>query len=1072
MTVLKAMNIQHYTYKIALALMLFLYSTCIYSQNKYTLKGKITDRESGESLPGILIQVSPAGISQISTDQGEFELVLPAGEQELTFTHLSYLPVKMIWNGEEQASEFLEVKMDPSETELTAVEVVSTGYQQLPKERVTGSFVQVDQELVNRSVTTDVLQRLDNITPGLIFNKDKNDENSISIRGTSTIFADSEPLIIIDNFPYDGKIENINPNDVESITVLKDAAAASIWGARAGNGVIVITTKSAGYGQGLNVSFNANVTVSEKPNLFVNPKMEVSDFVDIEEMLFEQGFYRSRYNSTRNPLVSPVVENLYALENGQISEADAQQQLQQFRSTDLRNEIARHLQRPAVNQQYSLNISGGGKVSNHSFGLGYDQNLASLLGNQRNRLTMSNNNNWKFLNDKLSVLAGMYLSFENNENGSPSTAGLDPYSKLADESGNPLPVYSTWSNRYILAAPENGFLNWQYVPLEEIGLAPDRNNSQDLRLNARVAYQIIPGLSAELSYQYWKNKGEARQLFPMESFYARNLINTYTQFDDQGVMSFPIPRADILDASFSTSFSHTYRGLLRFDRNFQGRHAVNAIAGFEVRDFNSESQGGRHYGYDDETGLVEPVDYLTRWRKAPDRFPATITYLDFFQGQTDRYLSGYMNAGYTFDQKYSLTASIRRDASNLFGVNTNQKFVPLWSAGLGYTISEEEYFKMGWVDFLRLRVSYGDNGNTDKRVSAFPSGRLFSGSGNYFTYLPYTIIDLPGNPQLRWERIGITNIGMDFNLFGDRVSGTFEWFSKSGQDIIGDYSLPSSLGFSSLRGNYANTLTKGFDLSVNVGIVQKDFTWNTIFFVSHLNEKVSKYEGKGLTSDYLNYGIGASNGFPYEGRPLQGVYSYEWAGLDAQTGAPVGKLEGQGSMDYSAIVGQTMPEDLVYHGSGRPTWFGAFRNDLQYKNFNLSVNVSYRLGYYIRRTGINYYSLLGGEYGHADYAKRWQSPGDELQTDTPAMPESRDQQQSNFYLKSGALVDRGDHIRLQDIRLSYRIPTGDKWINNTEFYSYVNNLGILWKKSKSVVDPDYQSSVPARSISVGIRKSF
>src|SRR5690606_21787116 len=124
---------------------------------------------------------------------------------------------------------------------------------------------------------------------------------------TSTIFADSEPLIIIDNFPYDGEIENINPNDVESITVLKDAAAASIWGARAGNGVIVITTKSVAYGQGLNVSFHANVTVTEKPDLFVNPKMSIPDFVDVEEMLFEQGFYRSRYNSIRNPVVSPVV---------------------------------------------------------------------------------------------------------------------------------------------------------------------------------------------------------------------------------------------------------------------------------------------------------------------------------------------------------------------------------------------------------------------------------------------------------------------------------------------------------------------------------------------------------------------------------------------------------------------------------------------------------------------------------------------------------------------------------------------------------------------------------------------
>lgn len=1061
-----------YLYKIGIAGLLLLLAFSTYAQNTYTLKGKVVDAETGETLPGIMIQVAPAGISQVSTDQGEFELKLPAGEQVLTFSHLSYTDVVWKWNGENQEGEYLEIAMNASEQELAEVQVVSTGYQKLPKERVTGSFVQLDNKLVNRSVTTDVLQRLENVTPGLIFNRDKSDKNSISIRGTSTIFAESEPLIIIDNFPYDGSIDNINPNDVESITVLKDAAAASIWGARAGNGVIVVTTKSAAYGQGLRVSFNANVTVSEKPDLFHNPKMSIPDFVDVEEQLFDQGFYRSRYNSTRNPIVSPVVETLYALENGQISTAEAEQKLQGFRSTDLRSEVSAYLTRPAVNQQYSLNITGAGKASNHTFGMGYDNNLASEIGNERSRLTLNNVNNWKFLKDKLSVMAGIYLSLQTNEDGAPGTAGLDPYSRLADDAGNPLPVYSTWSNRYIQTAPGNGFLNWRYIPLNEIGLDPLRSNSQDLRLNALIGYELFQGLSAELSYQYWQNQGKVTQLFPLESFYTRNLINTYTQVDEFGGMSYPIPKADIWDASYSTAKSHTVRGMLSFDRVFQGRHAVNAIAGFEVRDFGSETQGSRSYGYSEETGLVEPVDYLTRWKKAPDRFPANIPYLDSFEGVTDRYVSAYMNAGYTLDQKYSVTASIRRDASNLFGVSTNQKFVPLWSAGLGYTLSEESFFDVGWIDFIRLRASHGYNGNTDKRVAALPSGRLFSGAGNYFTYLPYTVIDLPGNPELRWERIQITNLGVDFNLFEDRVSGTFEWYSKSGQDIIGDYSVPSSLGFSSVRGNYANTITRGFDFSVNVGIIRKIFQWNTVFFVSHLNERVSKYEGRGLVSSYLNYGLGSGSGFPFEGRPLQGIYSYDWAGLDPQTGAPVGILEGQRSTDYSAIIGQTGPEDLIYHGSGRPTWFGALRNDLQYRNFSLSVNLSYRLGYYTRRSGIDYYSLMGGEFGHGDYENRWMNPGDELRTDIPAMPESRDSQQSSFYLKSSALIERGDNLRIQDIRLSYSLKSSKQWLNNTEFYSYMNNVAILWKKSKVLADPDYAASRPSRSFALGLRMNF
>ncbi|MDR7130985.1 TonB-linked SusC/RagA family outer membrane protein [Algoriphagus sp. 4150] len=1044
-----------------------------FAQNNHAVKGTVIDRETGETLLGVLIRVTPVGISQVSGDLGEFSLLLPSGKHVITFSHFGYIPQTLELSVEASLEDDLEISLVMSDQELAGVEVVSTGYQQLPKERVTGSFVQVDQELVNRSVTPDILQRLESVTPGLIFNRDRTgDQNNISIRGTSTIFSENQPLIVVDNFPYDGPIDQINPNDVESMTVLKDAAAASIWGARAGNGVIVITTKSAKYGQSLKVSLNANVTLTEQPDLFHAPQMDVSDFVDVEEMLYNQGFYNSLYNSTRNRLVSPVVETLFALQNGDITGQEAERLMAGFRSTDFRDEKARHLMRSAVNQQYALDITGGGTKSKHVFSLGYDNNLPAEKGNSRNRLTLNSRNNWKFMEDRLGVMAGIYLSRQQAQSGAPGTGGLDPYAKLADNEGNPLPVYYGLSNRFVQAAPENGFLDWSYVPLNEVGLDPLRSASQDLRLNTQLSYRILDGLSAELSYQFWQNQNRQSQLYPMQSYFARNLINTYTQTDPLGVKTFPIPRADILDRTFSFGRSHTYRGMVSFDRVYEGRHAVNAIAGFEVRDFQSETDQARTYGYSDATGIIEPVDYLTRWTKASDRFTATIPFANGFTANTDRYLSAYINAGYTLDNKFSVTGSIRRDASNLFGVNTNQKFVPLWSAGLGYTLSEENFLQSTFVDFIRLRASYGFNGNTDKRVTAYPSGRLFPGSINHFTYLPFTRIDLPGNPELRWERIKIINLGTDFNLFGDRFSGTLEWFFKNGLDIIGDYSLASSTGFSSLRGNYANTLTKGFDFSSRVGILKSELRWDANFFLSHLNEKVSKYEGKSLASNYLQYGSGIGGIFPYEGRPLAGIYSYEWAMLDPVTGAPRGVLEGQPSTDYSAIIGQTTPEELVFHGSGRPTWFGALRNDLYYKGLNLSVNISYRLGYYIRRPSIDYYTLLGGEISHSDYARRWLSPGDEQITQIPSMPEVRDSQQSAFYLNSAALVEKGDHIRLQDIRLSYTIPEGKSILSNAEIYSYINNVGLLWKSSDEVADPDFQFSKPMRSYALGIRMSF
>src|SRR5690606_26350198 len=214
----------------------------------------------------------------------------------------------------------------------------STGYQTLPKERATGSFVQVDNELLNRRVSTNILDRLDGVTSGLVFDRRAGNNQNINIRGISTIFSDNLPLIVVDNFPYEGALENINPNDIESITVLKDAAAASIWGVRAGNGVIVITTKKGAKGSKRTVSFNANTTVAEKPNLFYEPQMASGSYVEIEEFLFNNGYFDA---ALRNDFqsVSPVVEALYLNRQGLLGDAETADRLSGFKQTDVRNDL-------------------------------------------------------------------------------------------------------------------------------------------------------------------------------------------------------------------------------------------------------------------------------------------------------------------------------------------------------------------------------------------------------------------------------------------------------------------------------------------------------------------------------------------------------------------------------------------------------------------------------------------------------------------------------------------------------------------------------------------------------------
>ena len=275
--------------KQSLCYLLLIFSICRSGYSQTTeLKGRVSD-ETGNALPGAFIKLSDAPYSAISNESGEFSLVAPTGTYTLlaSFIGMESLEIEVTLPLEAP----LEITMSSQSLDLSSVEIVSTGYQQIPKERATGSYAFLDQELVQRKVGANVLERLEDVTSGLIFNQGAQAGNDpISIRGRSTIFSDTQPLIIVDNFPYDGPMENINPNDVASITVLKDAAAASIWGARAGNGVIVITTHRGTESQPLQVSFNSNVTISESRDLFYVPQMSIPDFVGIEKQLFENNF--------------------------------------------------------------------------------------------------------------------------------------------------------------------------------------------------------------------------------------------------------------------------------------------------------------------------------------------------------------------------------------------------------------------------------------------------------------------------------------------------------------------------------------------------------------------------------------------------------------------------------------------------------------------------------------------------------------------------------------------------------------------------------------------------------------
>ncbi|SDD37997.1 TonB-linked outer membrane protein, SusC/RagA family [Algoriphagus faecimaris] len=1036
------------------------------------VSGTVLEPDQSTPIPGVNVVLKGTSLGTVTNEEGDFVLILPDTDSPtLVISFIGYKTQELVLSPDQTSS--LRIILEMDELGLDEVAVVSTGFEELPAERATGSFAKLDQELVDRRISTNIIDRLEDLTPGLIFNRDRSDleyGEDISIRGTGTIRSDSQPLIVIDNLPYEGPLSNINPNDVESITVLRDAAAASIWGARAGNGVIVITTKSGTFDQPVRISLTANTTIGQAPDPFYRPQMSINDFVNKEIQLYEDGAFAGAVNSFFKSPVSPLVETLYAFEQGQLTPNERDARIARFRNSDVRNELSKYMYRPSLLQQYALNLNGGGGKHSYLFSLGWDDNRQNQVAQNNSRLTLNTVQNFKLAKDRLNLSLGAYLAISDSEDGLPAISNFYPYDRLADENGNPLPVYRSFHQRFKESTVGTGLLDWEYYPLDEIGLSPRINRANDLRLTANLDYRISRGLNFKVNYQYWTNQQNNEQNSPQTAYTTRELINDFTEIDPNGNLINHVPLGGILDFSNQRSFSHTLRGQLTYEKRWND-HQLNVLAGSEIRDVQSEGNSGRAYGFNSLNATSQPVDYLSFFTLYSIGFPGTIPFVQNFSGTVNRYVSGFGNAGYSYKDRYFLTASARVDASNIFGVNTNQRAVPLWSAGLGWILTEESFVNSDWLDFLKMRLSYGYNGNTNPNATAFTTANYFGAGSNPLINSPFLGILSPPNPELRWERIQITNLGLDYEMFNGRLSGYLEYYRKRGLDLLGEQPLFASSGVGLATINYASTKTAGLDWVLNTKILNGPVKWTNNFFLSWVKEEVTDFENDPTVAQVLTSNAGSP--VPVIGRPLYYTYSLPWGGLDPDSGDPRGIINGEPSTDYSTILNESELEELIYHGSSRPTLFGSFRNTLEWKGFLLSANISYRMGYYFRRQTINYDNLNRGEFEHADYERRWRQPGDELTTDIPSDPGTVNASRNQFLLRSESLVEKGDHIRLQDIRIAYRFGRNRlKGIQNLEIYAYGNNLGLIWKASKEVPDPDFRTSPSLRTLSFGLKANF
>lgn len=1041
------------------------------------IQGRVISADNGQPLAGASVKMKGTAVGVNTDATGQFILFLPQSNSVLTISFLGYIPQEHVVDDVKPA--VILIKLKREETILSEV-TVSTGYQDIPAERATGSFIKVDNELLNRKVGTDIISRLEDVVPGLIFNRAGGFANPISIRGQSTINANTAPLIVLDNFPYEGDINDINPNDVESISILKDAAAASIWGARAGNGVIVINTKKGRYNQPVRLSFNSNMTIGEKPDLFYRPIMSSADYIETEKALFKRGYYNNRENSASKLALSPVVELLIAQRDGKMSAAEADQAIEALKVNDVRRDYEQYLYRNSVNLQHSLSLSGGSENHRYFYSAGMDRNNTSLVSNNYRRITLHAGNSFSLLRQKLQLNTGLWFTDANtNQNNAGSniligTEALYPYARLVDDDQRPVDL-NRYNRSFLTLAEQQGLLNWRYNPISDMNAVSNRDHTAGNRLSADLRYQLLPQLSVNVIYQYNRNVLDGQNLQGANSYYTRNLINQLTIVNADGSLVRPVPLGGILDHTQQVAVGHNARGQATFSNKWK-QHELSAIGGYEIGQQTIDNKRYRLYGYDEEHATSKIVDYVSRYKSyiIPTSVNNIIPNNDAVKSLTDRFISWYGNAAYTWKNRYTVSASGRMDRSNLFGVRSNQKGVPLWSAGIGWTVNEEPFYNMSLVPSLKLRLTYGYNGNIDKSVSAYTTASYNPGTGNINnsnTRLPYATVVNPPNPELRWERVRVLNAALDFATKNNRLSGTVEYYLKHGIDLIGDIPYAPSNGITTFRGNTASSKSRGLDVSLASLNTVGRFKWTTNAWFSYIRERVTDYAVKNSVNNYIQFGVNGN--YALEGKPLYAVYAYPWAGLDPQTGDPLGYVNGSVSKDYAVIRNSITLDEIPFIGSSRPVYYGALRNTFTMGPLSVSANISYRLCYYFRRASISYGSN-SGLGGHGDYALRWQKPGDELVTRVPSAPAASNSNRDAFYTYSAALVEKGDHVRLQDLNISYDLPAGrlSSRLHNVRLYLYANNLGLLWRANNSGLDPDFQTVPPIKTIAGGLKIDF
>jgi TonB-dependent starch-binding outer membrane protein SusC len=944
----------------------------VFAQTSSIVSGKVLD-ENNEGMPGVSIQLKDTpGVGTVTDIDGNYQIRLPEGKQKsvLVFSYLGYISQEIEVGNRNN----IEIKLSPDVKALDEVVVIGYGTQNI-KDR-TGAVSQVSSKDLQKGVVQDPIQGLTGRVAGVNVMKRGGDPNAgfgVIIRGMAGFQAGTSPLFVVDGV-IGVDPTTIAPDDIESFTVLKDASAAAIYGSRAANGVIIITTKRGKF--------------SQEPEISVN------------------SFYSFDRRERSLALFSAEDLRKYARNREILNDLD-----DRGYNTDWQEEIFRQ----GITQNHTIAVAGGTTNTTYRGSFNFQDFKGVLRGTDKQRAIARLNTTTKGLNDRLKIDMNIASTLENNNYRDYGGTGENSILFQAYTRNPTYPVYEE-GNNFGGYFEIDDFDNSN--PMALINEIKNQREAKRLLFNIKTDYELIDGLTYSLNSSYTNDD--------YQSWFFRP---SYLKTERNGGFG---------RRSYGTFNRLLFEHTLNYKTKFRDKHSFEALGGYtwqqdngnsffaQGQEFISNSVGADNLGY---ANLVNPRD------------------IGSFRDQA-RLISFIGRTIYNYNSKYFLTATMRRDGSSRFGANHKWGLFP--SASAAWDISRENFGLPTQISQLKLRIGYGMTGNQE--------------IGNYNSITRFDVlnrsIDLSSpdgrealrigpvnnpNPNLKWEENREINVGLDFGIFNDRITGSFEYYRKITSDVLASYEVPVPPNLvGQTFANVGKISNEGFEIGINGQVIRKkDFSWNTIFTFARNRQKVITLSNDLYTMDVLQRGhiggMGLSNIWTQvvePGMPFGTFKGWKYAGVN----------EKGESLFYTADGGLTTEqrdEDRFYLGNAQPSFVAGWTNNFNYKNWDLSFSMRTMVGHKI----LNMTRMILGNPALPPFRNG-------LQADILDLEEERFTDAPKY---SDRYIEDGSFLRLDFISLGYNMPVANvKWLKTCRIYISSNNLFLLTRYSGLDPEVNYQ----------------